>query len=148
MKRTVHLIRRFLESSRARDLNDEEQSWVRSILDEAESQAWSRMSAIDQRHSLAVTRRLQEKFPNSDRTVLAAALLHDVGKSLDTLSTPLRVLATIIGPRTQRFRLYHMHEALGAEMCSDLGVDPAVCELIAGRGDPVLAERLREADDN
>jgi hypothetical protein len=54
-------------------------------------------------------------------------------------------MATLVGPRTARFRQYHDHEALGASMLADAGSDPVTVELVQGRGS--AAADLRAADD-
>ncbi len=54
-------------------------------------------------------------------------------------------MATVVGPRTRRFRLYHDHEALGARLAAAAGADVVTVALIEGRG-PGAAD-LRVADD-
>ena len=76
---------------------------------------------------------------------MAGALLHDVGKVEAGLGTFSRVVATVVGPRTRRFRLYHDHEALGARLAAAAGADVVTVALIEGRG-PAAAD-LRAADD-
>ncbi len=75
---------------------------------------------------------------------MAGALLHDVGKGQSDLGTFGRVAATVIGPRTKRFRLYHDHEALGIELLRDAGSDPATLALLDGTGR--AAGALRDSD--
>jgi hypothetical protein len=76
---------------------------------------------------------------------VAGALLHDVGKQVAALGTFTRVVATVVGPRTDRFRQYHDHEPLGAAMLADTGSDPGTVELVLCRGP--WAATLRAADD-
>ena len=56
--------------------------------------------------------------PTATRAEMAGALLHDVGKIEAGLGTFGRVAATVVGPRTRRFRLYHDHEAIGAGLAA------------------------------
>ena len=60
-------------------------------------------------------RRFLELRPAATRPQMAGALLHDVGKVQSGLGTWGRVAATIVGPRTRRFRQYHDHEQIGAD---------------------------------
>ena len=79
------------------------------------------MTVQDRRHSILVARRFVEFAPEASRAEVAAALLHDVGKLASGLGTFARVVATVVGPRTDRFRPYHDHERLGAEMLAAAG---------------------------
>ena len=54
------------------------------------------------------------------------------------------MVATIVGPRTERFSTYHDHEAIGARLAAEAGSDPVTVALIEGRGR--AAEDLRTAD--
>ena len=69
----------------------------------------------------------------------------DVGKLDSGLGTLARVAATVVGPRTARFRAYHDHEAIGARLAEGAGSDPVTVALIEGSG-PAAAD-LRAADD-
>ena len=42
--------------------------------------------------------------------------------------------ATLAGPITPRFRAYHDHEQIGADLLVLVGSDPATAELVAGGG--------------
>ena len=77
---------------------------------------------------------------------MAGALLHDVGKTASGFGTFGRVVATIAGPRTDRFRRYHDHEAIGADMAVTVGSDPVTIDLIRGEGP--AADDLQAADDS
>ena len=103
------------------------------------------MAVQDKRHSILVARRFVDLADEPSREQTAAALLHDVGKLASGLGTCARVLATIVGPRTARFRQYHDHERLGAEMLRAAGSAAATLELVQGAGPAAAA--LRQADD-
>ena len=83
--------------------------------------------------------------PDAARAEIAGALLHDVGKVEAGLGTFGRVAATVVGPRTARFRRYHDHEAIGARLAAAAGSDPVTVALIEGQGP--AADALRAADD-
>lgn len=145
LRRLAHLGRRFAGSLSSRQPTESEVSWVREQLLAGEFVLWSRMSAVDQRHSIVVARRFVAITERPVRDEIAAALLHDVGKIASGLGTFGRVLATIIGPRTERFRSYHDHEMLGLRLAADAGSSPVTLELLRGEGR--RASALRRADD-
>lgn len=143
--RVGHLARRFAGSwSRAEPAPDD-LAWVAAQLTPGELALWCRMTVADRRHAVEVARRFVTRRPGATREEVAGALLHDVGKVEVGLGTLARVAATIVGPRTRRFRLYHDHEAIGARLAAAAGSAAATVELIEGRG-PAAAD-LRAADD-
>lgn len=103
---------------------------------------WQRMSGPDRRHAVGVARRVVATLGPAavPSPVLAAALLHDVGKVESGLGTLARVPATVIGmaggrdraprwasrPRGPRRRLglYLTHTDIGADLLSRAGADP------------------------
>jgi len=141
----VHLAKRFAGSLSRREPDAADTAWAAEVLGPGERDLWSRMSVADRRHSLCVARRFVAELPDAPPEVVAAALLHDVGKLECGLGTWGRVAATVVGPHGRRFRQYHDHEAIGAAMAAAAGAAPATVEAIAGHGDH--AARLRAADD-
>jgi len=139
-----HLAARFFWSLRRHELDPVEEAWATSNLLPAEIGLWERMSVIDRVHSAKVARRFVAARPDATRAEIAGALLHDVGKVESNLSTWERVVASIVGPRTERFRRYHDHEHIGSELAAAAGSDPATVELIDERG-PAF-EDLRASD--
>ena len=106
------------------------------------------MQAQDRRHSIEVARRLMADLDDAPRDVVAAALLHDVGKIQSRLGTFARVVATVVGPRTARFRRYHDHEALGVGLLASAGSTELTRHLVARTSDNVrLSSALERADD-
>jgi hypothetical protein len=140
-----HLARRFWRSLSQEPPAEEDEAWAMTSLTAAEAELWSRMAVQDRRHSIEVARRFAELRPDATRQEMAGALLHDAGKRQAGLGTFGRVLATIVGPRTTRFREYHDHEAIGAEWAVLADANPATVELI--RGDGPAADDLRAADE-
>ena len=105
---------------------------------------WEQQSDQDRRHSAYVARRFVEYREDASAAEIAGAILHDVGKVECGLGTFGRVAGTIIGPRGRRFRAYHDHEAIGAQMAAAAGSDPSTVELILGEG-PAF-EDLKKCD--
>jgi hypothetical protein len=141
----VHLAKRYVGSLSKTPPSAEDEAWAMTWMSTAEAHLWSRMAVQDRRHSIDVARRFQELRPAATREEMAGALLHDVGKLQAGLPTSGRVLATIVGPRTARYREYHEHEAIGAELAAAAEAGPATIALIRGEG-PAAAD-LAAADD-
>ena len=137
--RVVHLAKRFFTSLPNTPPSDADERWAADHLLAGEQQLWDRMSNEDRRHSVAVARRFAQRRPDATRAEIAGALLHDVGKISCGLGTFGRVVATLAGPLTPRFALYHDHEAIGAQMVLVAGGAAATVELVAGHG-PAFAD--------
>jgi len=128
-----HLARRFAGSLSRREPSTDEVAWVDSQLLAPELELWRRMPVADRRHSIEVARRF-ESMGQWTREEMAGALLHDIGKLESDLGTWMRVVATVVGPRTDRFRRYHDHEQLGAEMLIAAGSAEVTVDLLRGTG--------------
>jgi len=129
-----HLAARFVTSLSGRPPEVADEVWAESYLLVGEIALWRRMSNQDRRHSTKVARRFLAARPQATRAEVAGALLHDVGKIECGLGTWGRVVASLVGPRTERFRIYHDHERIGSELAAAAGSDPATVELIDERG--------------
>ena len=129
-----HLVARFFTSLSGAPPAPGEEEWAASWLSDAEWELFEQMSNQDRRHSAKVARRFVAARPGASRAEVAGALLHDIGKLECGLGTWGRVAATVLGRRTERFRAYHDHERIGAEMAAAAGSDPATVELIAEEG--------------
>jgi len=140
IRNPFHLARRFVTSLPPTPPRPADEAWADRQLLDAERSLWVRLSNQDRRHSIEVARRFCEARPEATRAEVAGALLHDIGKVQCGLGTFGRVVATIVGPRTERFRIYHDHEEIGARLTAEAGSDPATVELVAERGPvyPVL----------
>ena len=83
----------------------EDVEWAAQWLSESEQRVFGRMSGNDRRHSIGVARAVaahlatigSSQDDEGARWILAAALLHDVGKSVADLGTYGRVVATLSG---------------------------------------------------
>ena len=104
-----------------------------------EGALWVRLSAADRRHAVAVARATVKRLGDTERPVVAAALLHDVGKLESGLGTIGRVVATLaaiaVSPptvaswsRVPGFRhqvaVYLCHPEEGAAVLLSAGSDP------------------------
>jgi hypothetical protein len=140
-----HLARRLATSLSRREPAVVDTDWAEAQLLPDEVALWRRMSVADRRHAIEVAYRFDALGGPWTREELAGALLHDVGKLQSGLSTLSRVAATIVGPRTTRFRLYHDHERIGGEMLVAAGSSPVTVDLVRGHGRATQA--LLEADN-
>ena len=143
-----HLARRFVGMLSNAPVSSADLDWVDQQLTPAEAALWRRLRAADQRHSIQVGLRFVDHAPGADRSAVAAAVLHDIGKLDSDLGIGLRVVATIVGPRTARLRRYYDHEQIGASMLRDIGADERTVALVGcSSSDNEMAAALRAADD-
>lgn len=135
-----HLAARFFGSLSKRPPDADDVVWARAQLLDGEAALWEQHNNIDKRHTIKVARRFVAAYPEATRAEIAGALLHDVGKITSQLSTWERVVASLVGARTERFQAYHDHDAIGAELAAAAGSAPETVDLIAERGDlyPIL----------
>jgi hypothetical protein len=167
-----HLVKRFVGSLRPGGPAASEEAWVRDQLRPAEHDLWRRMSGADRRHAVGVARRVERSLGHeATRPVLAAALLHDVGKIESGLGTYGRVVATlsakVAGPEmatiwrrqrgfARRVGLYLHHDRLGGDLLELAGSDPLTAAWArehhqpeaAWTVDPLIAAALKAADDD
>ena len=144
MKKFIHLARRTWFALRPTPVSDDELNRVRTILTNDEYDLWNRMCPADKAHSLTVLRRFCVSAPDAPDDALAGALLHDVGKISSSLNTVQRVIATLVGPRTMRFKLYHDHELIGRELLVSARSSPETIRTACGEGE--WGWHLRRAD--
>ncbi|MBV9412449.1 MAG: hypothetical protein JO148_12685 [Acidimicrobiia bacterium] len=130
--RLGHLTKRFFGSLWPKGPSRTSEEWVRSLLSDSELKLWQRMSRADRRHAVGVARDVERRLGHeATKPVLAAALLHDVGKVAAGLGTYGRVVATVAGAAagrtmaeawtqgkgfTRKVGLYLRHPVLGADM--------------------------------
>ncbi len=126
----LHLARRFFGSLSRRPLDPADDAWVATVLTPAERHLWDEMSLADRKHAAGVARETDRILGGAEPPVLAAALLHDVGKIDAGLGTAGRVVATVadaaLGRRALPGRLgrYRQHDTIGAELLRGAGSDP------------------------
>lgn len=143
LRRPAYRVRKVLRGFRPA-LSASEATAVRALLSEPELQLFLDMEARDRRHAVDVVRWLRAHTDPS-HALLAAALLHDVGKGplrlwhrvafalLEAALPPL--LERIAAPRGARWRralwtLRH-HPRLGAHLLSEAGTRAEIVELVA-----------------
>ncbi len=168
----VHLTKRFFTSLRPGGPPASRRAWVKEVLSESEHALWARMYGPDRRHSAAVADKVQRRLGH-DATppVLAAALLHDVGKIDADLGTWGRVIATMSAKLaghetarlwikgsgfTRRVGLYLHHPEIGADILQMAGSDPLTVNWAAEHHRPPaewtvpveVAAVLHEVDDD
>ena len=105
----------------------------------SEADLWTRLSDADRRHAVAVARGVMDRLGEAERPVVAAALLHDVGKLASGLGTAGRVVATLVAaavrPTTvaswskvlgfrRRVAYYLHHPEEGGALLTEAGSDP------------------------
>ena len=167
-----HLVRRFFGSLRPGGPGQPAETWVAARLLPAELALWRRMSGPDRRHAVAVAERVERALGHeATRPVLAAALLHDVGKIESGLGTYGRVVATLsakvagaeMAPTWQKQRgyarkvgLYLQHDQIGGDLLELAGSDPITVAWTREHHrpeaewtlEPHIAGALKEADDD
>jgi HD domain len=122
----VHLAQRFFGSLSRREPATSDTAWAMDIMLPGEQALWARMSVADRRHAVGVARDVADMLgADASRPVLAAALLHDVGKVDSDLGTFARVFATVLNRHRgeSRFARYRRHGEIGATMLSLAGSD-------------------------
>ncbi len=143
-----HLAVRFLGSLRPGGPPAADEAWAKSQLLPGERALWVRMSGADRRHAIGVARDALGRLEGAEaeavgvvpRPVVAAALLHDVGKVEADLGTWARVAVTLIALGAGRNRVadwatgaekwreaagrYVTHDRIGAELLVAAGSDP------------------------
>ena len=144
----MYRVKQFLGALTARITHDDEQELNR-LLTPSQRELFRRMAASDQRHSLDVCRTLQDAG-DDDPDLLAAALLHDSGKSAGHIWLLQRTMIVVLGrwaPRlldwlaqdsNQRpmpwwrrgFVVSKHHAELGARWAAEAGCSPTTVALI------------------
>jgi len=136
----AHLARRLGGLVIPRGPGSGDEAWVGGILTDAEHHLWLRMGRADRRQAVAGARQVARALGgDATSAVLAAALLHDVGKLDAGLGVYGRVVATLCGMVAsaetiddwrrsrgfiRRVGLYLQHPRLGREMLALAGSDP------------------------
>jgi hypothetical protein len=170
--RAAHLTKRFFVSLRPGGPSKEDTHWVGDQLSPDEMALWRRMYGPDRRHSVHVARDVERRLGSeATKPVLAAALLHDVGKIESGLRTYGRAVATLSGAVagqsmakewtkargfTRRVGLYLQHPRLGGDHLGMIGSDPFTEAWTREHHlpeeewtvDPDLGRALRDADND
>ena len=145
---------------------------MRAQLLPSEHDLWRTMSGADRRHAVGVAHRVERALGHeATRPVVAAALLHDVGKTESRLGTYGRVIATLsaraAGRDTattwrqqrgfaRRVGLYLQHDRIGGDLLELAGSDPLTVAWTREHHQPEgdwtvprhLGDALKAADDD
>ena len=172
MATASHLVKRFVGSLRPGGPGSSAETWVEGRLLPGELALWRRMSGPDRRHAVDVAERVERALGHeATRPVLAAALLHDVGKIDSGLRTYGRVVATLSAKvagaemaatwRKQRgfarkVGLYLQHDQIGGDLLELAGSDPLTVAWTREHHrpesewtlEPAIASALKAADDD
>ncbi len=139
-----HLAGRFFGALSPAGPAQSDEEWALSSLLDGERDLWGRMSGPDRRHAVDVARETIRLLGPGEppREIVAAALLHDVGKVESGLGTFARVgvtLAAMAGGRSRlvswssssvprprptrraRIGMYLAHDRLGSELLQGAG---------------------------
>ena len=169
---SLHLARRFFGAIKPGPPPVADEQWALTRLGDAERDLWRRMNNPDRRHGIAVAYRVVgELGATATRPVIAAALLHDVGKIESNFRTPARVIATLFwsaaphrlatnwleGPVPLRqLAQYRLHPELGEQLLVAAGADPLTSSWAADHHAPASSWRvsvevgqvLKDCDDD
>jgi putative nucleotidyltransferase with HDIG domain len=153
MRRARHLVARFVTSLRARPIDEADRAFARDSLREEERECWDDLGPADQAESVATGRATIQLLNRTEHDWeaepdwIAAALLHDIGKTETDLGTIGRSLATVAamlaGDRRARawsgaFGRYVNHDELGAQRLRESGARPAAVAWAAAHHRPDL----------
>lgn len=171
-----HLSGRFFTALSPVGPGSEDESWAQDQLLDGERELWRRMSGPDRRHAVGVARDAIRLLGSEQarREIVAAALLHDVGKVESSFGTFARVgitcAAMAVGrsrlvrwagvrepgrpSRRARVGLYLTHDRLGAELLEDAGSQAVTVSWAAEHHlpseqwtvDPAVGTALKAAD--
>lgn len=138
----AHLASRFAGSLSPRDVAPADRALIASVLGPRELALFEQLDRADRTHAAGVARRVQQRLGDGVAdAVLAAALLHDVGKLRSGLGVWGRVGATLLEMAVGHQRLagwadapgrrgrvgrYATHDRLGAALLAEIDADPLV----------------------
>lgn len=165
----VYRVRQFFAALTAGEPTQADRALIARFLSPAQQRLFKRMSRNDQKHALAVARRLMSKGW-SDVELIQAALLHDVGKAGGGLHLGYRVAIVLLrafwpagldwlassdhGWR-RPFHVHQHHPEIGARLAAEAGSSSRVVELIRQHQSPADADEsqsdlaaLKAADDS
>ncbi len=159
--RILYRLGQFWRNVTAQPLSQSELNEVALILNPAETTLFQKMSISDQRHAYRVCALLKANG-QTDEDLLAAALLHDVGKIRVPLSVWDRtaaVLGETLMPQSvqqwgsgdqsgwkRTFVVREQHAAWGASLAVEAGSRPDVVRLIAHHQDSLPAAGGRHVE--
>lgn len=147
MLNSLHLAKRALFSIGNASVSSADQQWIASTLIGREFALWQQFTNPDKRHSVKVARRFNAEVPNASKKYLAGVMLHDIGKISSNLSTLMRVIATLVGPRGQRFTTYHHHERVGVRLLQEINSEAETISILDGSCETSIYKAFLRADN-
>ena len=116
--------------------------WAHQRLTRAEYGVYARMDPRDREHGVRVAQKLEGDYPDARAELVAAAILHDCGKSVRKYNVLERVLVGLIPYRLSAgwtlgaVKVRNEHPARGAEMVRLAGGRQDVAHLIEQHHSP------------
>jgi putative nucleotidyltransferase with HDIG domain len=120
--------------------------WAHFYLQTLEFKFYQTIDPRDREHGLRVAQTLLERHPNAREELIAAAILHDCGKSVRPYHVLERVLVGLIpygssygkgaGWRFEPIRVRNQHPHIGAELLRTCGGRLEVARLIEAHHHP------------
>ena len=147
MMNPLHLAKRALLSIGNASVSSTDQQWIANTLNDHELALWQQFTNPDKRHSVMVARKFIAEVPNASRKHLAGVMLHDIGKIKSNLSTLMRVIATLVGPRGQRFTVYHNHERVGVQLLREINSEAETISILDGSCETGIYKAFLRADN-
>ncbi|GGL91521.1 phosphohydrolase [Deinococcus aerolatus] len=130
-------VRRLVRSVRASDAHPDD-AWAAALLTPGEARVYRGMDPRDREHACRVTLHLLREHPGADPQLVAAALLHDCGKSVRPYRVAERVLVGLVPTRLARLLpplgalgIRARHPELGAALLVNAGARARVADLVA-----------------
>lgn len=155
----VYRLRQLWHNLRAQPLSPPQLRELGDVLSSRELALFQQMSASDQQHAYRVLQMLRAHGRNEE-DLLAAALLHDVGKTRVSLSAwdrSVAVLGEMVAPKRaaawgrgdhrgwrRAFVVREQHAAWGAALAEEAGSRPGVVDLIRRHQDALPANSGRQ----
>ncbi|CAM3563117.1 HD domain-containing protein [Deinococcus frigens] len=130
-------VRRLARSLRAVDAHPDD-PWALTHMTPGEAHVYGGMDPRDREHACRVTLHLLREHPRADPELVAAALLHDCGKSVRPYRVTERVLVGLVPTRLARWLpsvgalgIRAQHPELGATLLAHAGARVRVADLVA-----------------
>lgn len=158
VKTACYRVAQFFRAVVARVSDEEVERATRALTPEARD-LFRRQAAQDQRHALAVYGALRQAG-HTDPHLLAAALLHDVGKAAARLSSVHRSIIVLLGrfaPRllarlsrgelcfwNRPFVVHAQHPQIGARWAEEAGCSPFAVALIRRHEEKPIVARTEK----
>lgn len=121
--------------------------WARGVLTNTEFQVYCTMPKVERSHGVHVAKSVVKHCPTADRALIAAAILHDVGKVDSPQLWAYRVLVHLYPGEKQPYdseltglaaarQALHHHPERGAQLLTSRGVEKRVVALVREHHDP------------